>query len=347
MDRYARALQAGFDRVTKPSIGFSSQAPPVGTFRETSEVKRYFDRYFSYPRRIARMRSRVLHVLDHSYAHIVDHSRASAALVTVHDLLPEMLLQRPAVSLRERIRNHFLEGVMKGLKSADAWIVSTEWMRTQLAQTLGKEVNIDVIPYGVDQHFFELEERCGREELGFSREDFLILHVGSLVERKNFPALVGVVAGLRAKGVRSHLLQIGGRPDEHQIRLMNDEGVTEYCRFLGAISDKQLPEYYRCADILLFPSLYEGFGLPILEAMASGLAVVTSGAGGSAELAGDDAIVVRSREVTPFVEAVAALVDDESKRTEYASRGKRRATRFDWSHCVNRTLRVYERMLAT
>jgi glycosyltransferase involved in cell wall biosynthesis len=102
---------------------------------------------------------------------------------------------------------------------------------------------------------------------------------------------------------------------------------------------------YRAADVLLFPSLYEGFGLPVLEAFASGLPVVTSGAGGLREVGGDAVRVVESRDAAAYVDELRQLAADPDGREALIERGRRRAREFTWQRTAERTAVVYRELL--
>ena len=112
---------------------------PVLPTPGANEARRYLARYWRYPSRIRRRDADVLHVLDHSYAHVVDWWRKGPRVVTVHDLLPVLAVERGGSTLRERLRNGLLERVLRALRTADAWIAATEWLRDELASWLGKK----------------------------------------------------------------------------------------------------------------------------------------------------------------------------------------------------------------
>jgi glycosyltransferase involved in cell wall biosynthesis len=309
-----------------------------------AELQRYVQRYAVYPRRVRRERADVFHVLDHSYAHMLLARRTHPAVVTVHDLLPVITVQRRNADLRSRLRNWLLARVLRGLRRADAWIVATEWLRTELAAWLDRDDAIHVIPFGVDDAFFrppEEERAVTRRRWGLPRGAFVVLHVGSVGPRKNLPIVIAAVHGLRQAGSDAWLLQVGGTLTSEQEADLRRRGIHRQVARVGEVHESELRKAYHAADVLLFPSHYEGFGFPVLEAMASGLPVVTSGAGGLGEVAGDAAVVVGGREVEPYVAALRRVAGSRHWRDQLVSRGRERARRFRWVEAARKTAEVY------
>jgi glycosyltransferase involved in cell wall biosynthesis len=313
-----------------------------------NETRRYVARYWTYPYRIRWMGADILHVLDHSYAHIVLSWGKGPRIVTVHDLLPVMTVERGGATLREKMRNRLLERVLKALRTADCWIVATEWLRGELGQWLGSDDRIHVIPYGVDDAFFSPPEQTradSRHGLGVPDGAFVALHVGTVGPRKNLPGVIAAVSGLRAAGIDAWLLQVGGAFSPEQEREIAAQGIKDVTRNIKEAAEPVLRAAYRAADVLLFPSHYEGFGFPVLEAMASGLPVVTSGAGGLAEVAGDAAVVVGERETGSYVQAIRRLATNPQWRQQLVQRGVERAHRFRWVETARKTAEVYRALV--
>src|SRR5207302_2367936 len=157
--------------------------------------QRYAARYYLYPRRLRReaRRADLIHILDHAYAHMVTSAKHRPTIVTVHDLMPVIVLRSPTDGWREGVRNRFLRTSLKALRHADAYVVGSEWLKHELATWLGDDRRIHVIPFGVDRAFFNEAPAArtrGRNDWRIPDEAFVVLHVGSTVERKNVPLVL-------------------------------------------------------------------------------------------------------------------------------------------------------------
>src|SRR5437867_2886638 len=311
--------------------------------------QRYAARYFFYPWRLRReaRRADLVHILDHAYAHMLTSARRRPVIVTVHDLMPVIVLRSPTDGWRQGVRNRFLRSTMKALRLADAYIVGNEWLKRELATWLGEDKKIHVVPFGVDRAFFSEAPGArarGRSEWRIPDEAFVVLHVGSTVERKNVPLVLQTLARLRAEG-DAYLLQVGGRFTGDQEQTIERLGLRPWVRSVPAADETTLRRAYRTADVLLFPSIYEGIGFPVLEAFASGLPVVTSGAGALKEVGSDAAVVVEGRDPAGYVQALEALSDDPDRRDALIGRGFARARQFTWQRTAERTAEIYEELL--
>jgi glycosyltransferase involved in cell wall biosynthesis len=312
--------------------------------------QRYAARYYLYPLRLRSeaRRAKLVHILDHSYAHMVTSAGRRPVVVTVHDLLPVIVLRSPTDGWRDGYRNRLLRKALKALRRAQAYIVPTEWLKRELATWLGDDKRIHVVPFGVDRSFFSESPGArtrGRAEWRIPDEAFVVLHVGSTVERKNVPLVIETVARLRGAGAEAYLLQVGGRFTGAQQQLIERLTLRRFVRSVTAADEATLRRSYRTADVLLFPSLYEGFGYPVLEAFASGLPVVTSGAGGLKEVGGEALVVVEGRDPAAYAQALDDLSDDPGRRDELIETGRSRARGFSWQNTAEETAEVYKALL--
>ncbi len=311
--------------------------------------QRYAARYFLYPLWVKRdaKRAQLVHILDHSYAHLLTSAARRPVVVTVHDLMPVIILRSPTDGWREGLRNRLLRQALKALRQAHSYVVGTEWLKGELATWLGDDRRVHVVPFGVDRAFFSEASGArarGRADWRIPEDAFVVLHVGSTVERKNVPLVLQTVGRLRTEA-DAYLLQVGGRFTADQEQLIERLGVRRYVRSAPFATETTLRRAYRAADVLLFPSLYEGFGFPVLEAFASGLPVVTSGAGGLREVGGDAVVVVEGRDPAAYVQALERLSDDPIRRDELTEAGRTRARQFTWQRTAELTAQVYRKLL--
>jgi len=258
-----------------------------------------------------------------------------------------IVLRSPTDGWRDGLRNRLLRQALKALRKAQSYIVPTEWLKRELATWLGDDHRIHVVPFGVDRSFFSESPGArtqGRAEWRISDDAFVVLHVGSTVERKNVPLVIETVARLRSVA-DVYLLQVGGRFTGAQQQLIERLNLRRYVRSVTAADEATLRRSYRTADVLLFPSLYEGFGYPVLEAFASGLPVVTSGAGGLREVGGDALVVVEGRDPAAYAQALDDLSDDPTRREELVDAGRARARGFSWQRTAEQTAQVYRTLL--
>ena len=194
-----------------------------------------------------------------------------------------------------------------------------------------------VVPPGVDPaQFRPVDSALVRARYGLTGS--YLLFVGTLEPRKNLPALLSAWGEVRQRFSAAELVIAGGRSPVFRPALHGQEKALahERVRFLGAVSDSDLPGLYSGAAALLLPSLYEGFGLPVLEAMACGVPVVSSRAGALKETAGEAALLVDPVGVDGLSCAMEQILLDEGLRADLRGRGFDRAASFPWSRTAGR-----------
>ena len=306
-------------------------------------------RHFFYPQRLRgeARRAALVHILDHSYAHLLHSCRKRPVVVTVHDLMPVIVLRSPEDGWREALRNRLLRSTLKALRSASAFIVGTEWLRKELATWLGDDKRIHVVPFGVDRAFFREAPGGGSGAArsgGFRKRRSWCCTWGARWSGRTCPSCSTPWPGCATRRTRiSCRWEVGSPGDQEQ--MIDRLGLRRFVRSIPAADETTLRRAYRAADVLLFPSLYEGFGFPVLEAFASGLPVVMSGAGGLKEVGGDAAVVVEGRDPAAYVQALADLAGDPDGRDALIEKGSERAREFSWQKTANETAEVYRKLL--
>lgn len=265
------------------------------------------------------------------------------ALATVHDL---SWLSYPDAHPAERVR--FLERHLpETLARADLVLTDSEFIAAEIASRFAlPRAKIRAIPLGVDAAY---RPRTAEEILatlarhGLAHSAYLLV-VATLEPRKNLARLVRAYAALPTTTKARHpLVIVGGRgwlnrELEETIAPLEAAGIV---RRLGYVGEDELPQIYAGAHAFAFPSLYEGFGLPVLEAMASGVPVLTSNVSSLPEVAGDAALLVDPTDEESLRDGLARVLDDSAWRTHASARGIARSRAYPWSRCVEATIDAY------
>lgn len=210
---------------------------------------------------------------------------------------------------------------------------------------------ITVLLSGVDNRFFDRIDAVSlmttRMKYGLGSVPY-IFSVGTVQPRKNYERLIHSLAKLRQSDVDIHLVIAGGKGwlDSPIYQTISDTHMDEYVHFIGFADDEDLPALYQSATCVAFPSLYEGFGLPILEAMASGVPVLTSNLSSLPEVAGDAAILVDPYNLDEITDGLLHLITDTNLRNELTQKGLLRAKQFTWEKSATQLLSIYNNLLS-
>ena len=265
------------------------------------------------------------------------------ALTTVHDL---SWLSYPDAHPVERVK--FLDRHLpKTLARADLVLTDSEFIAAEIATRFAlPRAKIRAIPLGVDAAY---HPRTAEEILATLAKHRLehsayLLVVATLEPRKNLARLVRAYAALpTATKARHPLVIVGARGWlNHELeRTLTPLEAAGAVRRLGYVGEDELPALYAGAHAFAFPSLYEGFGLPVLEAMASGVPVLTSNVSSLPEVAGDAALLVDPNDEDALREGLVRLLDDSAWRTNASARGLARSRDYPWSRCVDATIDAY------
>jgi glycosyltransferase involved in cell wall biosynthesis len=249
-----------------------------------------------------------------------------------------------------RVRRMYMNAVTRAAaRLASAIITPSEAVRTDVVTKLNPESNIIVVPDAAGpQYTPATQSEINRVRERYDIQGSYILSVSSLEPGKNRTRLIEAFAQARADHP-SVLLVIVGQPawdyagDSDVVKRLDLEQAV---RFTGYVPDEDLPPLYSGAEMLAYPSLYEGFGLPILEAMACDTPVITSDVGATAEVASDAALLVDPVDVDSIASAITRLLGDDQLRESLRAKGRIRAGKFSWERTAKETLAVYEQALA-
>lgn len=283
--------------------------------------------------------------LLHSPDFIPPFWRRCKAVITVHDLA--FLLYPELVTAQSR---HYYGQVGRAVESAEGIIAVSENTKGDLVHLLGVPADrVEVVHHAADECFRPLADEallkafCKKHAL----PDRFLLFVGTIEPRKNIPTLLRAFALLRKKGRGEKLVIAGGKGWLYQkvFQTVEDNGLSQDVLFFGPASKEELTLLYNAALLFVFPSLYEGFGFPPLEAMASGTPVLSSSAPAMPEVLGDAALYFDPGDVEALTETIERALGDAGLRAELRRRGLERAAQFSWRRTAERTLDLYHRVL--
>jgi glycosyltransferase involved in cell wall biosynthesis len=272
-------------------------------------------------------------------------------VVTVHDVIQFVL---PEYAWRKISRVYF--GVVSaGARRADAVITVSECSKRDIVKLLGlAPERIHVIGNAVDETLYPVRDawllKSVRERYGIGPR--FVLYFGGFDLRKNVPRIIEAYGQLPETLRREYQLVIAGRYQHLGHPLFPDPratiqrlGLEANVLFTGQIREQDKAPLYSAATVFAFPSLYEGFGMPVLEAMACGTPVVTSTLSALPEVAGDAGLLVDPYDTEAISRALAELLDSQARRDELSRRGLERARRFTWRQVAEQTVRVYKETL--
>ncbi len=271
--------------------------------------------------------------------------RGTRTLLTVHDLS----FARDPESTTRALRRYLSRVVPRSVARADHVLADSQATRADLIELYGTAPDkVDVLYAGVGEAFRPVTDQAAlsavRDRYGLGTPPF-VLAVSTLQPRKNYVRLIRAFA--QSSLVDHTLVFAGGKGWLFDAIFAEVErlGLRERVVFAGFVADADLPALYSAARLLAYPSLYEGFGLPILEAMACGTPVVTSTASCLPEVAGGAALLVEPTEVDAITQALESAATDEARRAALVAQGLARARQFRWDKAAAQLLALYRRLL--
>jgi glycosyltransferase involved in cell wall biosynthesis len=323
----------------------------LNTSRTVGNAAGYVSRYALYPRCAAKIRADVYHIVDHAYAHMARVLPPERTICHCHDL---MLLRLKRGGFGDhrvpKIATKFFEYSVSKLRDVAAVIAVSEATKRDVVEMLGVDPErVDVVYPPLDPNYRPLPASVDRDVLrrglGLGVRPAL-LHVGGNWFYKNVEGLLHAFAVvLEHTDVKPVLVKLGATLSREQRNLARSLEVLPHIVETGPVSDQQLQRYYLACDALIFPSLWEGFGWPVVEAMASGLPVVCGSAGALAEAAGGAAELVDANSADDIARGILHVLKNPSYRHELVLRGFVNARRFDAQKCADRIFEVYCRVL--
>jgi glycosyltransferase involved in cell wall biosynthesis len=264
-------------------------------------------------------------------------------IATIHDVAyltaPEVVAPKNVAYLSSVVR--------RTVASADHIITDSQCSANDVVRLLGMpQERVTAIHLGIEPRFTPEQDPARKADLvaRYALKHPFILAVGTIEPRKRYDALIAAFARARTQPGGPRMLAIAGpkgwRADE-TLAAVRAHDVADVVRFLDFVADTDLPALYRAADVLAMPARYEGFGFPVVEAMACGTPVVASNTGSLPEVVGDAGLMVDVAADGALADALARATSDADLRSELVHRGIERAATFTWERTAGQTLDVY------
>ncbi|NJL38092.1 MAG: glycosyltransferase family 4 protein [Leptolyngbyaceae cyanobacterium SM1_4_3] len=354
MDVYADGIAAGL-RAVRPDWEVIELAPlPLDRTSRSLflRAKKFYERFWNFPRTIRQQKADIFHIIDHSEAHIVYGLKKvrKPVVVTCHDLINFFYRD----NLRGSVKVPFVSNGMwmysvRGLQDCDHVVTVSAVTAKDTAQILNVEpARISVVPNAVEPGFRPLpkhESESFRQQQGISPETICLLNVGSNHPRKNISAILRGLAILRQKGLPVLFWKAGADFDSEQKTFIQTEGLESHITYLGNPDKSTLVQLYNAANILVAPSLHEGFGMTLLEAMACGTPAITANVSAMPEVVGDAGVLVDPQDWEAIANAVCRLHNDPGFYQELVNKGLERVKAFTWENTAEQIAEIYEKLL--
>jgi glycosyltransferase involved in cell wall biosynthesis len=342
----AQAPEIDFVEVQVPLWKFPAARIPMPYGRAASlrTLGLYLTRWVRYPLALRRVRADVYHILDNSYGHLAFFLDRRRTVITYHgggSGLPEQLVRwnprGPALWL--------YRCAFRGMLRCAGIIAVSAFAQDELVTRARYPAErIRIARHGIAPNFrapTNAERSAWRARWLSPDNRTLLLYVGNNDARKNVDALYRALHRLRQNDCSAQLLVVGATPTSAQARLIEEFGVAPFVAHLPRVANAELHFYYGAADAFVFPSLYEGFGIPLIEAMACGAPVVCSDSDLFREICGDAARYADARDPETFATEIARVGAEPQLARELRTRGLARARAFTWENCARQTLETY------
>ena len=271
-------------------------------------------------------------------------NKSCSFVITLHDVIPITMPDTVGPYYREK----FIESIPQILERTDAIITVSEFSKRDICRELEIDPNkVHVTKLAAEDIYIPMDKASSMDYIRYKygiEKDFF-LYVGGFNPRKNIPSLLMAFAYIKSKLNRPFNIVILGKPGpsyDDLLKLCEKLKIADSCIFTGYIPVPDMPYFYNAAEVFVYPSLYEGFGLPLVEAMACGTPVVTSDVASIPEVVGDAAIKVCPKDYEAIGENLLRLLEDRELYKEMSERALERAKLYSWDKTAIETLKVYE-----
>lgn len=271
-------------------------------------------------------------------------TKNSLYIATIHDLIPYIMPE----TVGRGYLTKFISEMPRIIPAVDMIITVSEWSKKDIMRIFDvPEDKIAVTPLAADECFTPLDRGYASnfilEKYGIDKN--IILYIGGFSTRKNVKSILVAFSMIYKNLSKDYkIVIIGSARDDNQFlnKLAQSLGIGDRVCFTGYVPYDDLPCFYNASDLFVYPSLYEGFGLPILEAMCCGTPTITSNVSSIPEVAGDGAFLINPFDTEELSKAMSLVLEDNNIKADLISKGFERASNFSWKKTASETLKVYQ-----
>lgn len=279
--------------------------------------------------------------ISHFFNFIVPERVSGKTITTIHDMV-YMLYPETMNSVNYRIfKKHFA----RSCREADAIVTVSQNSRKEIYELMNVPLDKIYVTYNaVDTSIYYPQKDKDLIRRKYDIDSPYILYLGTLEPRKNIPVLIKAFHSVSHKLSGIKLVIAGGRgwKSDNVFSLVDDLAMTEKVIFTGYVAEEDKPALYSCAEVFVFPSLYEGFGIPPLEAMACGTPVICSNTSSLPEVTGDAGVLIDPSNEEELAYEIERLMDDRSERETLSHKGIIQAGKFRWKDSAQTILDIYQ-----
>lgn len=305
---------------------------------------RFFEQQY-FPSNLKKENVDIYHIPQNGIG--ISESIPCKKVVTIHDLIPYILPE----TVGRGYLSKFLREMPRILELCDGVITVSECSKRDILKFFPiEEDKVFVTPLAADSKYKPLDkDKCQeilREAYNITKP--FVLYIGGFSPRKNVSALMTAFSSIHKNLDEEHdLVIVGANKDDINIlkQLSVDLNIESNVIFTGFVQEELLPVFYNSCNVFVYPSIYEGFGLPPLEAMSCGTPVITSDISSIPEVVGDGGILIDPFNMKSIMYSLEALLNDESIRIELSTKALKRASQFSWSKTSEQTIEAYKNIL--
>ncbi|OGF59483.1 MAG: hypothetical protein A2Y62_01630 [Candidatus Fischerbacteria bacterium RBG_13_37_8] len=311
-----------------------------------------FNRYVYYPSQVRKIQADIYHIVDHANSLFIKNLDEKKVIVTCHDLIPLLIeggyfknIKKPPLALK------IFKSSMNYIKKATLIFADSENTMKDLYTVAGVQrcriVKMPLAAFYPFKRTMEEQNNLFRKKLNVADDTYIILTVGLNIFYKNVKGILETLSSLPEKinGKKWIFYHLGERYTEKDLQVVKNEQVRDRIKQLGALSYPELELFYNSADVLFFPSLYEGFGMPVLEAMQCSLPVITSKVASIPEIGNEAVAYVDPNNTEEMQQMICEVLSNNKLRQSLQEKGLKQAQLFNWDNIVNKMIPYYNSIL--